>query len=312
MNVAKGEPGEPLAHERRQQMREQMRQMQQQAREQRQQMQEQQRQLIREHHEQMWELHRGGRGRGRGAHEQQRPRLSREEVARVALAIVDREGLDGLSMRKLGAALHVDPMAAYHYFPNKAALLDGIVDAVYAEIPPAPEPDAPWDEQLRQLLRAYRRVLKAHPHALPALATHPTFTEASFRQLEAAGAILYRAGLSPPDAMRVIGQLSGLLIGLTLAEVGLQPGGIADPTEDEVLARVAELPPEDYPVVTAAARSREIFDHDRDFESGIDTFIAGLMVQHPNIARAMAAPTARQARARVRAPARSHGRARRG
>jgi TetR/AcrR family transcriptional regulator, tetracycline repressor protein len=242
----------------------------------------------------------------------QRPRLSREEVARAALAIVDREGLNGLSMRKLGAALHVDPMAAYHYFPNKAALLDGIVDAVYAEIPPAPAPDAPWNDRLRQLLRAYRQVLKAHPHALPALATHPAFTEASFRELEAAGAILHRAGLSPPDAMRVIGQLSGYLIGLTLAEVGLQPGGVADPTEDEILARVAALPPEEYPVVIAAVRSREIFDHDRDFESGIDTFIAGLIVQYPEIGRAATAPTARRAWARGRAPATSHGRARRG
>ena len=276
-------------------------------------MQEQQRQLIREHHEQMWEAHRGGRGRGREARGQQRPRLSRAEVARAALAIVDREGLDALSMRKLGAELHVDPMATYHYFPNKASLLDGIVDAIYAEIPSASMPDAPWDDQLRQRLHAYRQILKAHPHALPVLATHPAFTEAAFRQLESAGAILHRVGLSPPDAMRVIGQLSGYLIGLTLAEVGLQPGGIADPTEDEIVAHVADLSPDEFPLVIASVESREIFDHDRDFESGIDTFIAGLMVQYPELTHNLAIlPTARRALARPRAPATSRGRARRG
>lgn len=306
------EPGEPSAHEQRRQLQEQMRQMQQQVREQRQQVHEQQRHLIREHHEQMREMHRGGRGRGTGRRGQQRPRLSREAVARAALAIVDREGLDGLSMRKLGAELRVDAMAAYYYFPNKAALLDGIVDAVYAEIPPPPPPDLPWDEQVRQLMRAYRQVLKAHPRALPALATHLPLTEISLRQLEAAGAILHRAGLSPPDAMRVIGQLSGYLIGLTLAEVGLQPGGIADPTEEETLARVASLPPEEYPVVIAAIESREIFDHDKDFESGIETFIVGLMVRHPELAHAVAPPIARRAQARARALSTSHGRARRG
>ena len=285
--------------------------MQQQAREQRQQMQEQQRQLVRAHHEQIWGAHRGGSGVGRGAQGSQRPRLSREEVARAALAIVDREGLDGLSMRKLGAELHVDPMATYHYFPNKAALLDGIVDAVYAEMSPPSAPDAPWDDQLRQLLHAYRQILKAHPHALPALATHPAFTEAAFRQLESAGMILYRVGLSASDAMRVIGQLGGFIIGLTLAEVGLQPGGIADPTEDEVLARVADLSPDEYPLVIAAAQSREIFDHDRDFETGIDTFIAGLMVEFPEIARDVSKPSGRRAQARPRGPATSRGRARR-
>ena len=96
-----------------------------------------------ERHQQHREQHqeRRQRGRQRGV-DRARPRLSREEVARAALAIVDREGLDGFSMRKLGAELRVDPMATYHYFPNKASVLDGIAEAVYAEIPPPADTDA--------------------------------------------------------------------------------------------------------------------------------------------------------------------------
>ena len=57
-----------------------------------------------------------------------------ERVVETALALVDRDGLDRLSMRRLGAELGVDPMAVYHYIPNKAALLDGLTEAVMNEL----------------------------------------------------------------------------------------------------------------------------------------------------------------------------------
>ena len=61
-----------------------------------------------------------------------KPKLTRELLAAVALRIADAEGLDALSMRRLGAELGVDPMAAYRHFPNKKALLAGVVEAVLA------------------------------------------------------------------------------------------------------------------------------------------------------------------------------------
>ena len=69
--------------------------------------------------------------------------LSRERIVETALALVDAEGIDALSMRRLGAELGVDPMAIYYYVPNKATLLDAIVEAVMSEIDlscPSPEP----------------------------------------------------------------------------------------------------------------------------------------------------------------------------
>ena len=219
------------------------------------------------------------RGRQRVALRTHSP-LSREQVVRAALAIVDRDGLDGFSMRKLGAELGVDPMAAYYYFPNKAAVLDGIVDAVQAEIPPLPADDAPWDVRLRQMVRAWRHALRAHPHALPVLSTHPPSSIASLQRGEAAAALLHDAGFAPEEAFQIINCITGYVIGVTLAEVGVQPGGVPDPTVEEVRAQVAQLPPDEFPVLRAAFLGGMAYDPDAKFEDGLDLLIAGLMVRH--------------------------------
>lgn len=201
---------------------------------------------------------------------------------RAALAIVDRDGLDGFSMRKLGAELGVDPMAAYYYFPNKAAVLDGIVDAVQAEIPPLPAGDAPWDVRLRQIAHAWRHALRAHPHALPVLSTHPPSSLASLQRSEAAAAILYYAGFTPKEAFQIMNCIMGYVVGVTLAEVGVQPGGVPDPTMAEVQAQIAQLPPDEFPVLTAAFLGGMQYD---PFEDGLDLLITGLKVRLDQLAR---------------------------
>ncbi|MGI8854276.1 MAG: TetR/AcrR family transcriptional regulator, partial [Thermomicrobiales bacterium] len=225
------------------------------------------------------------RGRHR-AGRRDRPHLSREQVVRAALVIVDRDGLDGFSMRKLGAALGVDPMAAYYYFPNKAAVLDGIVDAVQSEIPPLPNDGASWDVRLRGMFRAYRQVLRAHPHALPVLSTHPPFSIASLQRAEAAAAILHDAGFAPREAFQIINCIAGYVIGVTLAEVGVQPGGVADPTEEEVTAQIAHLPPDEFPLLTAVFGNGFPFDDDdAKFEDGLDLIITGLTLRQTALTR---------------------------
>lgn len=209
-------------------------------------------------------------------------------MVRAALAIVDREGLDGFSMRKLGAELGVDPMAAYYYFPNKAAVLDGIVEAVQSEIAPPPADDAPWDHRLRGMIRAWRRVLRAHPRALPALSTHPVFSESGLRQWEAAAEILHAVGFAPTEALQAIRCISGYVVGVTLAEIGPQPGDVPDPTMEEVAAHVAQLPSDEFPILKAAFRDGTPSDPDAKFEDGLDLFIAGLKARHDESAQGAA------------------------
>jgi TetR/AcrR family tetracycline transcriptional repressor len=263
------EPGERSPAQERQQRQARREQ----TRERRQRLQEQRRQLIQED---VRQIHRARRAQGRSANGRHRPQLSREEVVRAALAIVDREGLEGFSMRKLGRELGVDPMAVYYYFPNKAAVLDGIVDAVNGEVALPQDRDAPWKTRLRDASHAYRRALRAHPHALPVMSTRPTFSETSRRVLEGTAAILCDAGFPPAEALEIVGVLGGYLIGVTLAEVGVQPGGIPDPTQEEVLEQARRLPPEEFPILRAAFDAGRDWDSDAQFDRGLDLLIAGI------------------------------------
>src|SRR5580658_6828978 len=92
-------------------------------------------------------------------------KVTREVVLTTALGIIDRDGAEGLSMRRLARALYRDPMILYRHAPNKAALLDGVVEVVLAllKVDPA-DPD--WAAQLRAVARDYRQLALSHPHVV--------------------------------------------------------------------------------------------------------------------------------------------------
>src|SRR3569833_1382774 len=94
------------------------------------------------------------------------PALSREAVAAAALALIDREGIDALSFRRLGQELGCEAMSLYHYFPSKAHLLDAVIDSVFGTLV-LPPPDRDWIGRLRKACRSYRAMALAHPKLYP-------------------------------------------------------------------------------------------------------------------------------------------------
>src|SRR5438552_18523973 len=97
--------------------------------------------------------------------------LSRERIVEAAVGLIDGEGLDALSMRRLGSALGVEAMSLYRHFPAKTALLDAVVARLLGELAvPAPTV-GPWQPSFRALARAYRALLARHPKAIPLLAS---------------------------------------------------------------------------------------------------------------------------------------------
>src|SRR5687767_13509300 len=91
--------------------------------------------------------------------------LTRERVLAAAVRIVDREGLEALTMRRLGEALGVEAMSLYRHVPGRGALLDGIHETILSELPDPPR-IADWMDAVLAQARAYREVLTAHPNAL--------------------------------------------------------------------------------------------------------------------------------------------------
>src|SRR5438046_10709199 len=110
--------------------------------------------------------------------------LSREKVLHAAVAFADANGLDALSMRKLGEAVGVEAMSLYTHVANKDDLLDGMIDIVFAEIDlPSGEDD--WRTAMRQRALSVRRALSRHRWAIGLMESRATPGPATLRPHDA-------------------------------------------------------------------------------------------------------------------------------
>jgi AcrR family transcriptional regulator len=158
--------------------------------------------------------------------------LSRERVCREALALVDDEGLEALSMRRLGARLGVEAMSLYRHVRDKADLLDALHVAVLGDLPSVPGPatgaQAGWRAHLGGQARALRAALLRHPHVVALFATRPVTAPEVLRNLETTRGLLIQAGFSRGDADKAMVEIGIFTIGHALSETqghqSAQPG----------------------------------------------------------------------------------------
>ena len=199
--------------------------------------------------------------------------LSRERIVDTAIALVDAEGLDALTMRRLGAELGMDPMAVYYYVPNKAALLDAVVEAVMAEIDLGVDnPSKPAEERLVRAAKAYAEVLVRHRNALPLLLVRGPATPAALAPVELMVAILRCGGISPEHAVAGMHVLTAAVRGYA----AIIANEMADPDQRDTEALVALASPEQFPYLSeAAARPRQ--DTQAAFEFGLGAIASGLL-----------------------------------
>jgi AcrR family transcriptional regulator len=207
------------------------------------------------------------------------PRVSRDQILAAALRIVDANGLDQLTMRRLGAELGVDPMTIYGHVPDKTALFDGLVELVLAEVT-LPGRTGEWARDFRAAAHAARATLLAHPHLIPLLGTRPPVTEAAFTLWESLTAILLGAGLSEEQAADGADCLGRLLIGHALAEAGRPSGGDVDGGEEEHRQAQAALAAARYPALARVRQANIVHDPGRLFELALDGLILALQAHH--------------------------------
>lgn len=187
-------------------------------------------------------------------------------------------------MRRLGAELGVDPMTVYGHVAGKAALFDGLVELVLAEVA-IPPPTGHWDEDLRAAARAARTTFLAHPHVIPLLGTRPPITEPAFAPVEAMTSILLEAGLSEEQAADGFDCLGRLIVGHVLAEAGRLPGGEISGGEREHRHAQQTLPAERYPALARVQRAEVRHDPHRLFELALDGLLLALNAsRHASIA----------------------------
>lgn len=158
--------------------------------------------------------------------------LTAERIENAALAIVDREGVDALTMRRLGAELGVEAMSLYYYVPTKDALLGRVASRVAGEFTLDLPPDASWRDGLRALGVALRAALQAHPRAVPIVATRPLDPETGRRVVDPVLGPLLAGGFAEATAFLAIQSVAAFVIGHALAEAGAGEGGAPDEPQD--------------------------------------------------------------------------------
>ncbi|MBL8033337.1 MAG: TetR/AcrR family transcriptional regulator [Leptospiraceae bacterium] len=144
--------------------------------------------------------------------------LSRERILKTALALVDKQGIEALSMRNLAAELSVEAMSLYKHVANKDAVLDGLVEIILREmeIPPI---GTPWREAMRRRAWSVRRTIQRHPWASVLIESRTAPSEARLRYADTVLSILNKAGFSPEVQYRAFGMLDSYVYGFELQEV---------------------------------------------------------------------------------------------
>jgi AcrR family transcriptional regulator len=207
-------------------------------------------------------------------------KITRDLVLASALEIIDRDGAEALSMRRLAAALDRDPMILYRHAPNKAALLDGVAETVLAQLK-VDSTDPDWTAQLRAVARDYCRLALAHPHVVPLLVTRPLATplglrpRGTLRPLEDVLALLTRAGFSGPDALHIYRALFGFLHGHILDELQELVDN-PDETDDLLRLGLHRLPITEFPLLRGLAPVLSAYDGAAELERGLDILLTGL------------------------------------
>lgn len=198
----------------------------------------------------------------------------------AALKLIDSEGLDMLTMRRLGQRVGRDAMSLYRYAPNRDGLLDEVVEAVLSELPPFPG-NGTWQEELRDGAHAFRRITLAHPHVVPLLVTRPLRTPLGLRplgvlrHLEAFLRLLIGQGFAPGEALRAYRSYMVLLNGHILNE--LQEAVVDDEeTIDLLRLGLHRLPAKDFPTIRGLADILATYDGASELDRGLDTFLRGL------------------------------------
>ena len=204
----------------------------------------------------------------------------------AALEIIDRDGADGLTMRRLARALDRDPMILYRHAPNKAALLDGVAETVLTQLE-VDSADPDWNAQLRAIARRYRQLALAHPHVVPLLVTRPLATPlalrppGTLRPLEDILALLTHAGFSGPDALHIYRALFGFLHGHVLNELQELVDN-PDETDDLLRLGLYRLPITQFPLLRGLASALACYDGAAELERGLDILLAGLTTTLPS------------------------------
>ena len=208
--------------------------------------------------------------------------LSRREIIDAALGVLEEQGADALSLRRVAERLGVAPNALYTHVNGKEDLIDGLVDQVYAELDLDPGPSEEWMQQMIDLSQSIRAHLLAHPAVVPFALQQPGLGPHELRLGEAIFNVLRPAGFSDAGVVGTVYALLSYILGFVALEVSRASAD--PPSSDDFVRRLraffTALPVAEFPQHVELAPLLAPFSADDQFQFGIRTFLVGLEAQH--------------------------------
>jgi AcrR family transcriptional regulator len=203
--------------------------------------------------------------------------LNRDRILQAALELADENGIESVTMRKLGDVLGYEAMSLYNHVANKGDLLDGILDLVLGETEP-PTPEGEWDEAVRASAISIHAALRRHPWSSSLLMTG-SIRPARLRYMDSLLGRLRNAGFSAETTYAIYHLLDGHIFGFALWEAGYN---LKTEDADKLAASVMPMLA-DYPYLHEHAEQHmsEGSHHEVSaFELGLDLILDGLRKMH--------------------------------
>jgi AcrR family transcriptional regulator len=188
---------------------------------------------------------------------------------------MDAEGLEAVTMRRIGRELGVEAMSLYNHVADKEDILNGVVETVMAEYE-FPAASEHWRETAKDAARSWRTILKAHPNVITLMSEQrkPARTLDALRPMDHALGIIASRGLGPEETVRAFRTFGGFIQGFVLAEIANMFGG--DPHVEMREDLTEPIPAEELPHLAAHLPYLADCDFDAEFEYGLDLMLRGL------------------------------------
>jgi AcrR family transcriptional regulator len=219
-------------------------------------------------------------------------RVGREPVVRAALQLLDREGLEGFTLRKVAAEVGVQAPTLYWRFRNKQDLVDEMATQVMldmgAELNKAPLPTA-WPELTRLVARRLRAALLSYRDGARMMAGTRVRSPEVYRFMEAALEVFSDEGVSPAEAALCFKTVTDFTIGFTIEQQAVEPKPGERTPGYERETRDAAVDPELYPLSRSLGPTM-FTNYDEMFERGLELIISGFAQEIARKAEASAQP----------------------
>lgn len=204
-----------------------------------------------------------------------RPALSRDSILDAAIGLVRRGGVEGLTIRKLAAALGVSPMAVYHHFDGRESIVLGVIDRVVADAAVTAHGTSPrrWQDWLRATFRGMHRALVAQPGLVPLIGHSLRVGPSALGVLDEVLGVLRAAGIEGAAAVRAYQSLMAYTLGA--ATLSATAAGDGRPLDERAAEEAAEAAAT-LPHLQALADDLRAFRRSDAFEDGLDVVLAGV------------------------------------